>query len=96
MTRTTRATPAGVPRSRAKRTVDVDRLLDVFYVNHDGCLIQYRLTEGNRRVIDKARVSVGDWCLARISSMCCFVPHEAACAWIGKVGGKVRQTRSIT
>ena len=96
MTRSTRATPAGVPRSRAKRTVDVDGLLDVFYVKHDGCLIQYRLTEGYRRVISKARISIGDWWSARIGSVCCCVPRESACAWIGKVGGKVRQTRRHT
>lgn len=73
-----------------RRQVDIHDLLDVFFVNHDGWLIQSRLCTGYRRVIWKHEADVGPWSVGRIGEVRCGVPVDAAVAWIKARRGNVR------
>lgn len=78
-----------------RRQVDIHDLMDAFFVNHDGCLIQYRLGTGYRQVARHRQVNVGQWTLEKIGTSCCLVPLEAAVVWIESIGGNVRPVKVL-
>lgn len=78
-----------------RRQVDIHDLMDGFFVNHDGCLIQFRFGTGYRQVARHKQVDVGQWTLNKIGESCCGVPVEAAVVWIESIGGNVRPVKVL-